>query len=201
MKMTRLEKSFVNRSRKAARNVARLDERIRTLPVGSVEDVLELGCGTGEVSAHLSQRHGYNVIAADVDPEQIELARRSNPVHTRLRFEVEDATQLTFGDDSFDLVVAQNLFHHLPEWPRAVAEIRRVLRANGHLIWFDLVIPRPFRGVLARLAGRSGVYSLEEVSERFTQAGLIETFSEKVRHGPLTHHHLVLRKEPEPSAS
>ncbi len=197
MKMTRLEKQLVNRPGKARRNIARLDERLQSLADCAIEDVLELGCGSGEVSGHLSQSHGFNVTAADVDPEQIELARRHNPIHSRLRFSVEDATDLSFADRAFDLVVAQNLFHHLPAWRHAAGEIHRVLRPGGHLIWFDLATPGVIRGLMARRSRSSGVFTLDEVAECFAAVGFRESFRERVRHGPLSHYHLVLRRPTE----
>jgi cyclopropane fatty-acyl-phospholipid synthase-like methyltransferase len=49
MEMTRLEKWFVNRSKKAERNIARVRQRLQELPSETIQDVLELGCGIGTV--------------------------------------------------------------------------------------------------------------------------------------------------------
>ena len=177
--------------RKRLDHIERLDARLQSLAGETIEDVLELGCGDGRVSGYLSQAHGFNVVAADVDPAQIEWARRQNPIHSRLRFSVEDATELSFDDDSFDLIVAQNLFQHLPRWRKAVGEISRVLRPGGHMIWFDQATPGAFRRLMARLSPRSGIYTLDEVAECFAAVRVDETFRERVRQGC---YQLVLRK-------
>lgn len=50
------------------------------------------------------------------------------------RFQTADITQLPFDNDHFDLVVANHMLYHVPDRPRAVAEVRRVLGANGRFI-------------------------------------------------------------------
>lgn len=47
----------------------------------------------------------------------------------------EDMTALSFGDASFDLVVTQDVFEHIPDFPQAFAECRRVLRADGRMLF------------------------------------------------------------------
>jgi len=55
-----------------------------------------------------------NVQGTDLDPEQIELARTTQPASDRLYFVVENASHLTFENASFDLVLSQDIFHHIP---------------------------------------------------------------------------------------
>ena len=47
----------------------------------------------------------------------------------------EDALALTFGDASFDLVVSNDVYEHVPDVERALAECARVLRPAGHLLF------------------------------------------------------------------
>jgi len=67
MEMTRLEKWFVNRSRKAERNIARVRQRLRELPSEAIQDVLELGCGIGRVAAYLAATYEMNVYGTDLN--------------------------------------------------------------------------------------------------------------------------------------
>ena len=61
--MTWLEKWFVNRSQKAKGNIARVRQRLAELPSEAIEDVLEIGCGTGTVAAFLAETYKMNVRA------------------------------------------------------------------------------------------------------------------------------------------
>lgn len=131
MKMGRLEKLFVNRSSKGRWNVRRLEEQLARIPRECVRDVLELGCGRGDAAAWLAERYPVSVTGLDFDPAQVELARRVHPEGARQRFVTGDAAHLGFTDASFDLIVSQNVFHHVPNWPQAAHEVARVLRPGG----------------------------------------------------------------------
>ena len=107
---------------------------------------------------------------------------------------MEDAAQLTFEDSSFDLVVSQNVFHHVPDWGDAVREVNRILRPNGYLIWYDLTFPvlivKLFRGVLTNY----GLYTIEEVRAKFAKNGFLTSNEERVAHGPFSHYQIVMHK-------
>ncbi len=53
----------------------------------------------------------------------------------------EDVQRLSFEDESFDLVVSQDVFEHVPDWRRGLEEVRRVLRAGGYHIFTVPVDP------------------------------------------------------------
>ena len=88
--MTRLEKWFVNRSKKAERNIARVRQRLQELPSEAIQDVLELGCGIGTVAAYLATTCEMNVYGTDYDAEQIQIARDMQPANENLHYSVED---------------------------------------------------------------------------------------------------------------
>jgi ubiquinone/menaquinone biosynthesis C-methylase UbiE len=194
MKMTRLEKRFVNRKQKAERNIQKVRQRLQPLDTQTIHDALELGCGIGAVSAFLADTYAMNVCGTDFDPEQIEIARRMQPESDRLHFRVEDAAHLTFEDASFDLVLSQNVFHHVPDWEAAVREVARVLRPGGYFIWLDLAIPRLVKNVLQPLMKNHGLYTIGEVNSALAENGLERRFYEQIAHGPLVHHHIVWQK-------
>jgi ubiquinone/menaquinone biosynthesis C-methylase UbiE len=56
----------------------------------------------------------------------------------RLTLSVGDVTALDFGDASFDAVFDFAIVHHIPEWRRAVAEVRRVLRPGGRFFFEEV---------------------------------------------------------------
>lgn len=59
-----------------------------------------------------------------------------------------------FDDESFDIVATFKTLHHVPQWEAAVAEMVRVLKPGGRLVYADLVVPRWLAVVGRRVAGR-----------------------------------------------
>lgn len=194
MRMTGLEKRLVNRSQKAERNVERLRERLEGLETRNMHDALELGCGTGVVTAFLAQNYGMNVCGTDFYPSQVQLARAMNRESDRLHFEVADAARLPFADSSFDLVVSQNVFHHVPDWKGAVREVSRVLRPDGYLIWSDLAFPRWVVAAFRPTLKSYGLYTLEQVQAEVAEHGFQTVSHQRIAHGPFGHHQMVLRR-------
>jgi SAM-dependent methyltransferase len=147
------------------------------------------------VSAWLAAEHpAVRVTGVDVDPGQIDLARRVHGETGQVSFVVGDATDLPMDDASVDLVVAHHVFHHLPDWKDAVGETARVLRPGGAVLWLDLVVPAIVRDVLRPFARKSGLFTLAEVEAAFASRGLRSAACRAVRTGPLVHHDLVLRR-------
>lgn len=98
----------------------------------SGKDVLELATGPGMIAKHIASS-AKSVTATDFAPKMIETAKKGS-VPDNVSFEVADATNLRYQNDSFDLVVIANALHIIPEPEKALAEIDRVLKANGTLI-------------------------------------------------------------------
>ena len=156
--------------------------------------MLEIGAGVGTVSAFLSETYGMNVIGTDFDPKQIELARELYPEGSRLQFAVEDASDLSYPSESFDLIVAQNVFHHIPKWEDAFGEARRVLRPGGYLDWLDLEFSTPIRQLLNSVASNESFFSLEDVFEVITGLGFELKYHGKTPLILLTQHHMALER-------
>ncbi len=94
-------------------------------------NVLELACGTGQLSYPLSG--GVRLWeATDFSEAMITEAKKRNSSQ-RLHFSVQDATALPYVPESFDAVVISNALHIMPHPEKALSEIRRVLRTNGLL--------------------------------------------------------------------
>ena len=98
----------------------------------SGKDVLELATGPGMIAKHIAPS-AKSVTATNFAPKMIETAKKGS-VPDNVSFEVADATNLRYENDSFDLVVIANALHIIPEPEKALAEIDRVLKANGTLI-------------------------------------------------------------------
>jgi ubiquinone/menaquinone biosynthesis C-methylase UbiE len=97
-----------------------------------VMDVLEIATGTGLISINIAS--GVRSIeATDYAPKMIETAKKKK-APDNIRFSVEDATELSFADNSFDAVIISNALHIMPEPMKILENIKRVLKPNGLLI-------------------------------------------------------------------
>ncbi len=91
--------------------------------------VLEVGCGWGELAARIADELSADVVAIDLSPRMVELAR-GRGVDAR----VGDVQELTFDDGEFDCVTANWMLYHVPDLDRALGELSRVLRVGGRLV-------------------------------------------------------------------
>ena len=93
--------------------------------------VLDVGCGTGEITARLTKLFPRASFTG-IDLEQSHLARAAEKV-PQARFQVGDALAIPFDDASFDLVVCRHLVQAVPDPARVLSEIKRVLKPGGRL--------------------------------------------------------------------
>lgn len=95
------------------------------------EKVLDVGCGTGSLSATLAKSMGGSKIVG-IDPSKgfIEYAR-TQVADPRVSFEVGDAQVLPYPDESFDRCMALLVVNFIPDAPKAVNEMRRVTKSGG----------------------------------------------------------------------
>ena len=98
--------------------------------------VLELGCGNGMLWRENIDRipPGWDVTLSDLSAGMLSDARAGLAHHVkRFRFARVDAQAIPFPKRTFDAVVANHMLYHVPERPRAYAEIARVLKPGGQL--------------------------------------------------------------------
>ena len=106
----------------------------------SPERVLEIGCGQGEGVREIVRRFRPRAVDAfDLDEKQVERARaRLADLDGAGRLWVGDAERIDAPDGAYDAVVELTILHHVPDWRRALAEIRRVLRPGGLFLFEEL---------------------------------------------------------------
>ncbi len=102
--------------------------------------VLDLACGTGDITFAVAER-GARAVGVDVTPRMIELALGKRGSASRPSFLVGDMMALPFPDASFDLVTTGYGIRNVPEIGPAVSEIARVLRPGGQLLSLDFNRP------------------------------------------------------------
>lgn len=96
--------------------------------------VLEIGCGLATDGARFAQA-GADYTGLDLTDMAVELARRNFEFRGLAgEFRTGDAENLSFPDESFDLVYSHGVLHHTPDAKQAVKEIHRVLRPSGRAV-------------------------------------------------------------------
>lgn len=157
--------------------------------------ILDIGCGTGTLTIMVKQAQPAAVVAGlDGDEAVLAIARKKaareavGPIHWQLG----TAYDLPYPDESFDLVLASMMLHHLTlEDKRATfREMRRVLRPGGMFWMVDFGQPHDalmrwvsgftahfeqtrdhFRGLLPALLQEVGFSNVAEVEARRSPAG------------------------------
>jgi SAM-dependent methyltransferase len=130
-------------------------------------DVLELGCGTGDLTLRLLQR-GANVTALDLSPASIAVAERRVArflPDASVDLRVASAEDTGLEDEAFDLVLGKWVLHHL-DLARALPEIKRLLRPGGSGAFVETSALNPLLRGVRRLAGRGGIPSYGTPDER-----------------------------------
>lgn len=98
--------------------------------------VLDVACGTGIVArrAALSVGEDGTVVGIDSNEDMLEVARAvSSETQPAVEWRQEDAMDLPFPDDAFDVVFCQQSLQYVSEPPTALAEMHRVLAPEGRL--------------------------------------------------------------------
>lgn len=101
------------------------------------ENALEIGCGTGAFARLLAKR-SRRVVALDLSPEMIRVARSRSSQFDNLEFELADAMTWDFPQAQFDFICSIATLHHLDQRP-LLLKMKDALKPGGVLVVLDLV--------------------------------------------------------------
>ena len=135
------------------------NEYRREALAGARGRVVELGAGNGRNFPHYPPEV-EEVVAIEPEPYLRERAREAAAA-APVKVTVAEGTDnpLAYDDDSFDAAVASLVLCSVPDQARALGELRRVLKPDGELHFYEHVVPtRPRQARLFRLADDSGVW-------------------------------------------
>jgi ubiquinone/menaquinone biosynthesis C-methylase UbiE len=124
--------SFINKVFR--RSYAAILENIESdLNINQV--VLEIGTGTGIIPFSICSKVS-SIVATDISPKMVHVANQKliKAKIQNIDFQIQDSYNLTLPDNSFDMVIATNLFHLLYELEKPLNEVKRVLRKDGIFI-------------------------------------------------------------------
>ena len=124
--------------------------------------ILELGCGPAYMWKECSNRIpiGWDITFSDLSSGMLDSAWRNLVVTGRnYKFKEIDAQSIPFEDETFDAVIANFMLYHVPDRPKALHEIRRVLKPGGKLI-----------------AATAGINHMKEMMEYLQQVHVSKTW-------------------------
>lgn len=151
-------------------------------------DLLDCGCGPAPMLTLLKEKYpDKHYTGIDLTPKMIEVAKAKNMPDVNLI--VGDCENLPFEENSFDVIICSQSFHHYPNVQNFFNSVYRVLRPNGRLIlrdmtantkiarWFMNDIEMPL--INAKGHGDVHVYGKDEVKKLCDNAGLKMELFEK----------------------
>ena len=117
-------------------------------PIKASDDVLDIAGGTGDVSRWVARyHHPRHIECTDLVPEMLEVAkeheRHGDFCGVPIDFEVVDAQDIPFDDESYDVITMAYGIRNMPDRQRALTEMYRVLKPGGALVCLEFSTP-PF---------------------------------------------------------
>lgn len=107
---------------------------LERLSVAGGMHVLDVGCGTGNLTSHVASLVGEHGKVVGIDPSNERLAIAHQSEHSNLTFRQGIAEDLSsFPSNSFDIVLVNSTLHWVQDQPKAVREFARVLKSGGRV--------------------------------------------------------------------
>ncbi|KOP71001.1 class I SAM-dependent methyltransferase [Cytobacillus solani] len=145
------------------------------------EKVLFVGCGTGADLVYVPYNN-IKITAIDYSSDMLDKAKEKFP-HINITFLQMDAQNLTFPDETYDIVIASLLLSVVPNPQKCMEEMIRVVKPKGRIIIFDKFIPKneelsPIKKAVRPLISMLGTdigINFEKLSEPFVKQLSIQT--------------------------
>ena len=129
--------------------------------------VLELGCGTGSMWKGHDEliKKCSQLVLSDFSDAMVETTRNTVGAHPNITYRSIDIQNIPYDTATFDAVIANMMLYHVPDLPKALAEVRRVLKLNGKFYCATY----GEHGIVEYLSKLLGEYGLEDnVNKNFT---------------------------------
>lgn len=153
------------------------------LPRGT--KVLDVGCGIGGSTRILAKDYGFEATGITISPKQVQRATELTPEGVSAKFQVDNALDLSFPDNSFDVVWSIEAGPHMPDKNKYAQEMMRVLKPGGTLVvadwnqrddrtvplnWWERIVMRQ----LLDQWSHPSFSSIEGFSEQIAETGLVD---------------------------
>ncbi|MBN1288031.1 MAG: class I SAM-dependent methyltransferase [Actinobacteria bacterium] len=117
-----------------------LDVITKQVPENGEIQMLDLGCGTGNITYQLSRKYpGYFYTGVDPSENMRNIFQERFTGNPRIKVEDGNALEIPLGDGSVDCIVSNLALHHVkpPQRPRCAKEVARAMRRGGRLVYAD----------------------------------------------------------------
>jgi len=163
------------------RTERRCDLMMTKMAGGRSGEILEIGCGRGEIACRLASQTEMNVLGIDRSDRFVEIAQQ-NASGSNAHFEVADFRRpATLLEHRFAYVVGNGILHHLyQELPASLLAMRKLLVEDGRLIFLEpnlhnpyvyLIFTRPRLRRMAKLEPDEMAFTRKFVMDKLEKAG------------------------------
>ena len=150
--------------------LAATDALARHAKINESTHVLDLCCGLGGPARYLAYHHGCRVTGVDMNTDRLAGAVRlteRTKLQDRVLFHHANALQTGLADETFDVIVSQEAFCHIPNKKTLIAECVRLLKPGGCIVYTD---------ILARNSMTNEIRSRLENEMAFSELSTLEQY-------------------------
>ena len=150
--------------------LAATDALARHAKINQSTHVLDLCCGLGGPARYLAYHHGCRVTGVDMNTDRLAGAVRlteRTKLQDRVLFHHANALQTGLADETFDVIVSQEAFCHIPDKKTLIAECVRLLKPGGRIVYTD---------ILARNSMTNEIRSRLENEMAFSELSTLEQY-------------------------
>lgn len=147
---------------------------IEALGIDNNSIVLDFGCGPGFYTIPFA-KVAKQVVAVDLQPKMLErLAKKARKQGVKVQTVQSDGKQILLPGNIFDLIFLSHVYHEVPDKPRVLMELRRLLRSNGRLAIMEST-KKPIWGPLGPPA-----MNPEEITEKLRGTGFSSVETKRI---------------------
>ncbi|SVA05520.1 uncharacterized protein METZ01_LOCUS58374 [marine metagenome] len=150
--------------------LAATDALARHAKINQSTHVLDLCCGLGGPARYLAYHHGCRVTGVDMNTDRLAGAVRlteRTKLQDRVLFHHANALQTGLADETFDVIVSQEAFCHIPNKKTLITECVRLLKPGGRIVYTD---------ILARSSMTNEIRSRLETEMVFSELSTLEQY-------------------------
>lgn len=138
--------------------------------------VLEIGCGTADMWKNRESLIGdcSKLILSDFSEGMLAAAKNNIGNYDNVEYRIIDIQEIPYEDGTFDVVIANMMLYHVPDINNGLAEVRRVLKNEGHFYCATY----GENGIIRYLSKIFSAYGVEDsINKNFTLQNGIEILS------------------------
>ncbi|DBA79597.1 TPA: hypothetical protein ACH3X1_008283 [Trebouxia sp. C0004] len=114
-----------------------IDESLRWAGIDQATEMVDVGCGIGGSSRHISKKFGCRAEGITLSPVQADRANsisQSQGLGEKVNYQVADALHQPFRDGQFDLIWSMESGEHMPDKAQFISELSRVCKPGGKIL-------------------------------------------------------------------